>query len=157
MKPIALMFLLGLLTATANADDDKFARASLVGLKGLAIVLEALPPEVEAVGLQKEQVQTDVELKLRLAGISVLAESPTYIYIYTNFLTESEPWAYNLVVELRQNVQTEKGIFLVGVPTWSIATLCKGGSLNFLKSFREQLRDLMDIFINAYLSVNPKK
>ena len=56
--------------STAFADDE----ASFKDLHGVGIVLEPLSPEVETAGLRTTDIQTDVELKLRLAGIPVLSK-----------------------------------------------------------------------------------
>jgi hypothetical protein len=38
------------------------------------VVVESLTSDIEADGLRKDSIKTDVELKLRLAGIKVLTE-----------------------------------------------------------------------------------
>lgn len=62
----ALLFLGGAGGAPlALAADDTLSRASLKGLKAIGLIVEKLPPEAEAEGLTREQVQKDVELRLK--------------------------------------------------------------------------------------------
>ena len=44
---------------------------SLVGIKGIYVVIGELKEAAKSAGLTKEKLKTDVELKLRLAGIKV--------------------------------------------------------------------------------------
>ena len=47
---------------------------SLVGVKGVSILVERLYDDARATGLTREQVKTDIESKLRLAGIKINSE-----------------------------------------------------------------------------------
>jgi hypothetical protein len=109
-------------------------------------------------------IQTDVELKLRLAGIQVLTQAesqsapgrPWLCLIATIQRSGQAPtYHYNIGLELQQDVilvrnpsVTTRG------PTWSTGGL--GGSSD-IQVLRDVIKDNVDIFINAYLSVNPKK
>jgi membrane-bound lytic murein transglycosylase D len=59
---------------------------SLRGIQALRVVVEDLSSAVEQAGLHRTDIQTDVELKLRLAGIKVLPEDaqPLSPYLYVN-------------------------------------------------------------------------
>lgn len=88
MKKLLVLFLL--ISPCAYAQDD-FQIESLRGLKGVLVLVEALKPEIEADGLRRDSIQTDVELKLRLAGIKVLTEEEClkepgcpWLYVYIN-------------------------------------------------------------------------
>jgi len=59
------------LSAAASAQSNVAARQSLEGLKRIRVVVEDLSAAGEAAGLQKDAIQTDVELRLRKAGIAV--------------------------------------------------------------------------------------
>jgi hypothetical protein len=76
------------------ASDDKYARATLRGIEGVNVAIESLEPEVERAGLVRQQIETDVELRLRKAGIRVLTEEERqgtpgapYLYINVNVIT----------------------------------------------------------------------
>ena len=54
--------------------DGKETRKTLVGLSGVYVLVETIEDDVERDGLSRAQIQTDMELKLREAGIPVLTE-----------------------------------------------------------------------------------
>jgi hypothetical protein len=162
MKCLSRLVMVLLVAANAaTAVDAEFSRASLKGLQGVQVVVEPLEAEAEQVGLNKTSIQTDVELKLRQAGITVLTEAGTpYLYIDVN--TSKSPsgplYAYFVGVKLCQTVRLDRdpSIKIFAATTWDVAELGTVGRVN-LRSIRERIKDLVDMFINAYLSVNPKK
>jgi hypothetical protein len=143
--------------------DDETSRKSLKGVKGVQVVVESIKPEIEKDGLTTTQVQTDVELKLRLAGLNVLPYkeiletpgSPT-LYVYPHVLKSSYNfYIYNIELALFQNVYLERdNKFSTTSPTWSVGYLGITSELDYIRS---KIKDQVDGFINAYLSVNPKK
>ena len=65
-----LMVLFLLISSSVYSQQTNIG--SLKGIKGLRVTVETLNPSIEADGLREYQIRTDVELKLRLAGIKVL-------------------------------------------------------------------------------------
>ncbi len=138
----------------------------LSGLKGVFVLVKELDPDANKIGLTKEIIQQDVELKLRMAGINVLTQRERYsepgkpfLYINLNIITTSDSFAYNILVELMQKVRLVRMPDLVHTgTTWS-----KGStghvSLNRMPEqvIRNRIKGLVDLFLNDYLSVNPKK
>src|ERR1017187_384283 len=57
---------------TLRAQDSD--TQTLKGIQGLGVVVEDINSEAERAGLHRTDIQTDVELKLRLAGIKVLSD-----------------------------------------------------------------------------------
>ncbi len=120
MRSTTTLAVLALLSATlvsplVGQEDDESARKTLAGLTRIYVVVEHIPDEAQRDGLDTTQIRTDVELKLRQAGITVLAG------------------------------------------TWSATgTIATVGS-HKLASLRDNVRDLTDQFINAYLAANPKR
>ncbi|GAI14126.1 unnamed protein product [marine sediment metagenome] len=140
---------------------------TLKGIKGVYVVIETLKPEIEADGLEESQIQTDVELKLRLAGIKVLTEEemfkePGMPYLCVNVNAFKNDilriYAYNISIELGQLVYLERdigiGIKHYGI-TWEISVIGVIREKN-VDSIRDSVKNLIDKFINDYLSVNPK-
>jgi hypothetical protein len=74
---ITLTWLLLAITPLAAGDSDE-ERQTLVGLKGVRVVVENINPNAEKDGLSLVLLQTDVELKLRQAGIPVLTGEETF-------------------------------------------------------------------------------
>lgn len=94
----AVLFLFSAPIAHAGTDP-----ISLRGLKGVAVIVEDLKPEVEQNGLTTGAIQTDAELKLRQASIPVLAsgEGGAFLHISVNVLpTTGDIWPYAITVEL---------------------------------------------------------
>jgi hypothetical protein len=58
-------------TLIAQGDNES-SRKSLKGLTGVWVEVTPLDPDVERGGLSKDQIQTDVGLRLRMAGLKVL-------------------------------------------------------------------------------------
>jgi hypothetical protein len=81
----AILFLS--LVSSASAINGKSNQATLRGLKGFGVLVEKLPPEVEQEGLNRLQLQLEVESKLRMAGIKVLTREEV-------FRTPGEPYLY---------------------------------------------------------------
>src|SRR6266581_8572807 len=108
-----VLAVLALLSATVvsrlvGQGDDENARKTLAGLTRIYVLIENIPDEAQHDGLDTTQIRTDVELKLRQAGITVLmrqewlstAAAP---YLYVNVQVFKNPakfYAYSAKVEL---------------------------------------------------------
>jgi hypothetical protein len=152
----AVLVLVGM--GTAWPSDTKRDRETLKGLKAIAVVVEDLKPEAERDGITQSQLQTDVELRLRQLGVLVDTESLEYLYVHVRAIktTGVSGYAYSALAEVRQPVmvaRTGQGVFAA---TWSQELLATTPLTRASQSVREDVRDLVDSFINAYLSVNPK-
>jgi hypothetical protein len=159
--------ILMLMASPLFALNSEMNRSTLQGLKGVRVLVEDFAPEVEREGLVKNQIQKDVENKLRAGGMKVLTQeeavkTPGEPYLYVNLnvnfpKNEEEVCSYSIDIALIQNVnlarnpkQTTYAI------TWSTGGvgLIRKKSLSQLK---ESVEDVVDIFIKAFFSVNPKK
>ncbi len=144
-------------------------RRSLTGLKAVQVMVEDLHPDAERDGLHRTTIQTDVELKLRQAGIKVLTEaeslaSPGMPYLYINVgtlppETQRGLYAYSIAVRLQQNARLERDprILVASAATWSAPVQFGTVGTTNLQQLRGTVKDLVDQFINAWLSVNPKQ
>lgn len=158
---IACIALLLSLAPIAHGDDDEDSRRTLVGLKGVEVFVGKIAAEAEQYGLTKSTIQTDVELKLREAAITVLDLKPgqPWLNVNINLLTNSTgPWPYELSVELRQSavLPREHPILFPDAVTWSAGVFGNVGKAK-VNTLRDDIKDLVDKFINAYLAANPKK
>src|SRR5882762_6955521 len=163
----AFAFLSAIMTSRlVGQEDSEASRRTLAGLKGVYVLIEKISDDAQRDGLTEDQIRTDVELKLRQTGITVLSlqESVTragapHLYVRVSTLKNSaEPfYAYNAAVELDQDVKLIRNPSVTSdVATWSTTMLGTVGSGN-LRHLREVVRDLTDQFINAYLAANPKR
>ena len=148
--------------------DNDNTRNTLVGLRGVCVSVTPIDEDAQRMGLTQIQVQTDVELKLRQAGIPVLTEgeagsTPGVPYLYVELITLQprairNVYAYNVEIELVQTIHLARNSEFGLGTTWS-ATGVIGtvGENNLASSVRETVRDQTDQFINAYLAANPKR
>jgi hypothetical protein len=139
---------------------------TLRGIPGLSVVVESLSSAVESAGLHAADILTDVELRLRLAGINVLTPQESfkepgkpYLYVNVNVVLLDQPLdaIYHLSVEVRQDVFLTREVSVAAkASTWNTGTLGMVGRTEIQK-IRDTTKVMVDTFIKAYLSVNPKK
>jgi len=140
---------------------------SLKGLQGVYILVESIKPEIEKLGLTQSKIKTDVELRLRKAGIKVLSKQDSfeapgmpYLYIIANVLPHPSlgTVAYTVKVELCQEVILSRNNQDKGDAStwWTPGMLGLAGKNQFVRIIRDEVADQVDKFINDYLSLNPK-
>ena len=166
MRPFLTVWtIVGLLLAFASnstAGDTGLNRDTLRGITSVPVLIQ-LDPDASSHGLTSDQLQTDVELRLRKAGLPVpnaLGSGP-YLYVEVGLMkgTGELNGAYVVYYE----VSFFQPAFVIPtsvtsvVPTWSYSRLGVVGGDNLATTSRSTIADLVDKFINAYLSVNPKK
>lgn len=133
----------------------------LKGLKAVRLDVERIKPEIERDGLFRETLQTDMELKLRLAGIKVLTEEEAQatpdaplLYLNADALKCSFGYVYNIGLYLIESVTT------VRRPMKARATLLRIpehlGIASRLSEVRDAAGDTLDEFVNAWKEVNSK-
>ena len=155
---LAAMMVAALASAFVRADDTQPSRPSLKGIAAVNVLVEELPASVEALGLTDESIRADVEPKLRQAGIRVVTQKerlqlPGAPYLYVN--VNVGRLAATIHVELRQNAFLERnGEIAPGVPTWSVDVLMEHVTG---QAIRDMIKENVDRFVKAWLSVNPKK
>jgi hypothetical protein len=160
------LLLLGIAVPAWPLDTPE-ARSTLKGIPSIRVIVEDLDPDAERDGLTKDQLQTDVELRLRRAGIMVtsapLESGGSYLYLNVNVNTKalhpSAPilyYAVNIHLEFHQAVSLRRnpGI-LIFASTWSVGGVMVVG-IQRLRGVRDDVADLVDKFINVYLEQNPK-
>jgi hypothetical protein len=154
------------LTSSVFAINGLPNRATLRGLKGVGVLVEKLPAEVEKEGLDKNELQRAVESKLQSAGIRLLTKEESlrapgepYLYININVniaKTESDIYPYSIDLLFIQKVSLLRDPKLTSYAiTWSTGGV---GSIGkpILSQLRESVNDMVDVFIKAYLSENPR-
>jgi hypothetical protein len=144
---------------------------SLKGLKGVEVLIEELDPDLENLSLTMIQIQSDVESKLRKAGVEVLSKEENenvqplrkpYLYIRINsckLSSRKESIAFNIGIALNQQVtlrgqaDSKKCFF---APTWYTSVVGAAGRKN-IQEILDAVQDLTGKFINAYLKANPEE
>jgi hypothetical protein len=147
--------------------DEKVLR----GLDSIEVDIEEINNEdAKHQGITKEQLQTDVELRLRTLGIKVSphgAPAPStspFLYVILNFIPvittkhETFVYAYNIdvhFVDIVNIARSKKN------SDWFFATTWSTGGVSYvnpdeLASIRHVVIDRVDKFANAYLAANPE-
>jgi hypothetical protein len=156
----AALFLVCLAVTPAHADLD-FERTTLRGIPGVEVSIESFDPEVERYGLGQTTLQTDVELRLRQAGIRIMPRTPESTSLYVNVtILRVTPgfYAYSGEAHLSQFVMLHRDPkTITSAKTWSaVSRLGWTPTAKLATNVRDTVRDLTDSFINAYLAANPK-
>jgi hypothetical protein len=129
------------------------------------VSVEYVSPEVERLGLTRQQLQADVELQLRQAGIRVLTQKerfttpgqPSLYVVAQGFLLPGNLFATSFSsVSLFQQATLDINASSARVIPWTFMTLNHPLDFNLSQAIRKNTRDLVDKFINAYLSANPR-
>jgi hypothetical protein len=155
------MLLIGVSASGAyGQSDDELSRSTLRGIGAVYVLVESLPDGAKVLGLTRESIQTDVELKLRLAGMRIVTEqeshkAPGGPVLYVQVGMTNNGLASFTDVALRQDVTLQRnGMPAVFVATWNASVIAMNQDD---KEIRNTVKDLVDQFLNAWLSVNPKK
>jgi hypothetical protein len=144
-------------------SQEVYQRTSLRGLNGVHVLVADLDTEDEIYGLDITQIRKDIDDMLRAAGINVLTreeamKTPGIPCLYVNIDTMKGSdgfYAYSTTVELLQ------GVYLIRNPdirtyaeTWSTGVKGIAAEPNLKQTIQDDLRDILDVFINNYFSVN---
>jgi hypothetical protein len=161
---------LALLSAAVASPLVGQGDETLAGLKGVYVYVEAIKDEVRRDGLEEGQIRTDVELRLRQAGVTVLTKQQSFdsagspildVDVHAAKATAegvASFYAYHVHIQLSQEVRlVRKPSLRVLAATWTGGSTVGVIGADKLRSVRDVLRDQMDKFINAYLAANPKR
>jgi hypothetical protein len=144
---------------------------SLKGLKGVEVLIEELSPDLENFNLTMIQIQTEVEAKLRTAGIEILSKeenervqplSKPYLYIKISShkpAARRELIAFNVGIGLNQQVVRRShysGKQCFYSPTWYTSNVGTAGRKN-ITDIIDVVKEVTEKFISAYLNANPKQ
>lgn len=145
----AFLFLMALTCARAE-------NGQLKGITSVRVVVEEVSAAGERVGLTKDQLQTDVELKLRQAGLTIAKVSAGCIpRIYLNVAVTGLGNAVFIGVELQECaiLYRDVKIAVPGATTWKASAVAQNLDASEIRS---SMKDNVDSFLNAWLSANPK-
>jgi len=151
-----ILLVIFLLSITSNAQGDALAdeqaRESLRNLPKFYVQIEDLNEKEKATGITKSTLQTDIEVELRKAGISIFNIDKQPIntpYLYLRYHQVGLAWSLQL--QLNQEVSLPHSNLKLYAATWYRSTLGTSTNARFI---RQHNKDLITNFINDYLSVN---
>lgn len=139
---------------------------SLAGIDALYVFVQGLTEGAKKAGLTTEQIQSEVEDKLKQMDVKVVSEeeglkiagSPVlYVNISVHKRTRTAAFVYHVDVGVLQRVtlMREPTIRLMSI-TWNKGQLGHCPSSALAKSLRETVGYLMDRFQKDYRAANPK-
>jgi hypothetical protein len=143
--------------------------AMLRGRRSFHVTVENLDANAQQCGVSGSQIQTDVELRLRRSGVTVVDRTSSSDALYVNLNVVHTPFGciYAVQVEFNQFMFREVDVIaaLPGSPSPTLSALCTTWSVGTLgttpdlggRRIRDSIGDQVDIFLNAWLSVNPPK
>jgi hypothetical protein len=155
--------------SAAFAVDSATTQETLKGLQGMYVIVEEMQPNIQKYavkpGLTKEQLQKDIELRLKEIGIKVLSRDEwmktpgkPVLYVSVNTHEAERFWyAYDIKIELQQIVKMEANPKVNTLAaTWSLnmTGITNIGSLNIIKG---DVEVLLARFQQAYWAVNRKR
>lgn len=158
MTYLMTTLLIGVISRPVQAQNNDLS--GLQGLNTVFVQVEELSPGAASLGLTKETIQTDIELKLRLAGMHVVpyAEGiklPGSANLYVRVTLTDSAEAADVGVVLEQNAfLARNGQFIPTAITWGTGGVFAHPTAQII---RDRTKDFVDGFLNAWLSVNPKK
>jgi len=158
---LVIFFSFGGTDKVSFAGDTKQERATLKGISGVLITIRDVKLRAQKFGLHESNLQTDAEIKLRLAGIKVLTETEwfkkkgmPYIDITVHIIDPSNTsCSYLVSVKLIQNVRLERD---PSIHSDAVTWIVSNSGVGTKEDVRSAIKDLVDKFINAYLSSNPR-
>ena len=152
---MGVVFAIVIWNSFVSAQDQR-RRAMLRGLQGCGVIVGNLKPEIERDGLTNQNLQTDTELKFRMAGNKILSPGAGVPYFYltvTVMKSQSGFYIFNISAALGEDVLLIRNGDTIWGTTWDDNHL---GMTSDLSDIRQRAKDMVDIFINDYLAANPK-
>jgi len=142
----------------------------MMGLRGIEVVVKDITPDAERDGLKSDRIKTEVDLRLREAGIKVPTESeilkiPDFALLTINVDLEKnrtlEPYNYSIEINLYKHVilnpHDETGVVEYDqIKVWSSGLTGSIPRSDLKNSIQKDVVYLVDKMINAYLAANPK-
>ena len=151
---MALLFIC--ISAGARGGDSNMDRATLRGLKAMKVVVDAATPDMERIGLTQDHLRTDIEEKLRGAGINVSNDAQEFLGLgISTSPARRGPQPVSMELAVYQVVQLNRNKTTKTVaPTWSLQRVLLLPSRQVGRIVPRAMDDLVSQFIQAYREVN---
>ncbi len=161
---IPILLLAAVLNMTAAQPDELPDHVkSLSKISVIRVIVGKLTPEALDYGLTADQLQTDIELKLRLAGIKVTSTPSNSGQLFLSVShkeIKSDKTAVAFYAHVGLNFHQLVTLYgnknQVSASTWTDDVIFAGRPSQGTDLTRQVVRDSIDTFINDYLAANPK-
>ena len=153
---IAFAVVNGVLPSAAAQSQTPY---SLQGLSSICVLVEDLPDGASLHGLTPKMIQSDVEQRLRLAGLHVITAEESYRmpgspYLHVQLSLADRARAANVDVELDQGaLLMRNGEVLPSVITWRRSALLAKPTV---QTIRDAVKERVDTFLNAWIAANTR-
>jgi hypothetical protein len=165
MKLYPALLSLTLIVAPLSGLDSKSARQSLKGLTGLAVEVEDVGSR-KTEGVDPAKIKTNVEAKLKAAGIKILsadeslkAPGAPHLAVNLDSITGKDGTvSFELTLSVLQGctLARDPNMKVTSCATWSRGKVGRANS-NIPTFIDQQIASEVDAFVKAYAEVNPKK
>jgi hypothetical protein len=142
------------------AEYEAIKRSSLKGFESVEVIVLAAEADSGCRQASDEQIQTEVEARLRRAGIQIGPGAASYLFVRVASVEALKELlcGFAVSVELQQVVLLARDMRIItfGV-TWQQSGLGVAATSRIPEYLRRMLADIVDNFINDYLEQNPKQ
>jgi hypothetical protein len=143
-----------------GSAESKSAVESLRGIVSVNVLLEEVAASSLDFGVTEDSLRTQVELGLRRNGIKIEPPHHDVPTVYVRLGTLSSPGihCYDLEISVFQNVTLVRNPYITvyGAKTWTQSYMGLLPSRLYADDIRTRLSGLLDMFLNDYLTANPK-
>jgi hypothetical protein len=160
---VIILAAVSLLALSAWPFDDSRSRATLRGITAVKVVVD-LDDNIEVVGpTWADQIQADVEARLRKAGLMVTLSAPAWLHIgiATHQISpDRSGYAHTIQTSFLQSVSLMRDSRVTTLAaTWSIESVgwIPGLDSATLQYFEDSVARQVDTFINVYFEQNAKR
>jgi hypothetical protein len=164
MRKLLLLTTLLFASAWTTQAQSLLGRETLKGLRGFSVIIEEIKSNESNSGLTQDEIRTDVELRLRKAGVRILTKEERYrtsgmpwIGVTVTMYVFEQVRSYDVKVEVWQEVNLAQNGERHAAITYRTSGLLGITSRSDFRNIRDAVGDQIDVLLNDYLTMNPKK
>jgi hypothetical protein len=162
------VFCLVIRSDVVNGADNKNTRDKLRGIEKVYVVIDCVIPEIKIDELTEKQIRSDVWKKLAPASLTMMPGNKFrkgelfsrigILNIKCNVFSMHEGvYGYDVTIEVFRGIEFPQDTSEVpqeAIPIWSVK---KFDIADEIIDVKNGIGSLVDIFVSAYQSVNPKR
>jgi hypothetical protein len=156
---IRLLAAILLLPAGSHAAGDApIDRATLKGLKGVAVVVDRIDPEMEKLGVTRDVMLARLLARLQARHIAIDPAAAEFVGLRITAVRASHgPLAISLTMGLYQPVLLSRDRAMrTSTQTWEVDSVLLADPKILITACRESADELADRFAAAFLAMNPE-
>ena len=144
--------------ATRAAGDAPLDRATLKGLKGVAVIIDVIDGDLQKLGVTREALINRLLGRLATDRITIDPGATEFLGLHINAVRGGRgPFALSLSMGLYQPVLLSRNHDLrTSTQTWEVDTVLMADPKALVTACAETADELADRFAMAFYAVNPK-